>query len=252
MFMYQEGLHSMRSPMLGEFMGTLIMMLLGDGVVAGVLLKKSKAENAGWLAITTAWAFAVLCGIFTANLFGSRDAHLNPAITLAMAIQTHDFSKLPTYALAQFAGGFCGAVLVWLFYLPHWSVTEDADVKRGVFCTSPAIRNYPANLLSEAIATFVLVLVVGATGSKLVLTTGAAAGLSPFLVGCLVWGIGLSLGGTTGYAINPARDFGPRIAHALLPIPGKTNSDWPYAWVPIAGPAIGAALAGWVLKMLAA
>ncbi len=242
----------MRSPMLGEFMGTLIMMLLGDGVVAGVLLKKSKAENAGWLAITTAWAFAVLCGIFTANLFGSRDAHLNPAITLAMAIQSHDFSNLAPYALAQFAGGFCGAVLVWLFYLPHWAVTEDADIKRGVFCTAPAIRNYPANVLSEAVATFVLVLVVGATGSKLVLTTGAAAGLSPFLVGCLVWGVGLSLGGTTGYAINPARDFGPRIAHALLPIPGKTHSDWAYAWVPVVGPLIGAGFAGWVLKVLVA
>ena len=242
----------MRSPMLGEFMGTLIMMLLGDGVVAGVLLKKSKAENAGWLAITTAWAFAVLCGIFTANLFGSRDAHLNPAITLAMAIQSHDFSNLAPYALAQFAGGFCGAVLVWLFYLPHWAVTEDADIKRGVFCTAPAIRNYPANVLSEAVATFVLVLVVGATGSKLVLTTGAASGLSPFLVGCLVWGVGLSLGGTTGYAINPARDFGPRIAHALLPIPGKTHSDWAYAWVPVVGPLIGAGFAGWVLKALVA
>ncbi len=242
----------MRSPMLGEFMGTLIMMLLGDGVVAGVLLKKSKAENAGWLAITTAWAFAVLCGIFTANLFGSRDAHLNPALTLAMAIETRDFSNLVPYSLAQFAGGFCGAILVWLFYLPHWAVTEDADTKRGVFCTSPAIRNYPANILSEAIATFVLVLVVGATGSRLVLTTGAAAGLSPFLVGCLVWGIGLSLGGTTGYAINPARDLGPRLAHALLPIPGKTHSDWAYSWVPVLGPALGAACAGWILHTFAA
>ena len=242
----------MRSPMLGEFMGTLIMMLLGDGVVAGVLLKKSKAENAGWLAITTAWAFAVLCGIFTANLFGSRDAHLNPALTLAMAIETRDFSNLGPYSLAQFAGGFCGAILVWLFYLPHWAVTEDADTKRGVFCTSPAIRNYPANILSEAIATFVLVLVVGATGSRLVLTTGAAAGLSPFLVGCLVWGIGLSLGGTTGYAINPARDLGPRLAHALLPIPGKTHSDWAYSWVPVLGPALGAACAGWILHTFAA
>ena len=240
----------MRSPMLGEFMGTLIMMLLGDGVVAGVLLKKTKSEGAGWLAITTAWAFAVLCGIFTAGLFGSKDGHLNPTITLAFAIQTGDYSKLVPYAIAQFAGGFCGAVLVWLFYLPHWAVTEDAEAKRGVFCTAPAIRNYPMNIVSEAMATFVLVIVAGAIGSKFVFANGAAEGMAPFLVGCLVWGVGLSLGGTTGYAINPARDFGPRIAHALLPISGKTNSDWAYAWVPILGPILGASAAGYVLHLL--
>jgi glycerol uptake facilitator protein len=242
----------MRSPMLGEFMGTLIMVLLGDGVVAGVLLKRSKAENGGWMVVTAGWAFAVLCGIFAAMLFGSKDGHLNPAITLAFAIDSHDFSKLLPYAAAQFGGGFCGAVLVWLFYLPHWKITEDAEAKRGVFCTSPAVRNYPANLLSEVIATFVLVLIAGSMSSKLVLSNGAAAGLSPYLVSCLVWGIGLSLGGTTGYAINPARDFGPRIAYALLPIPGKTNSDWSYAWIPILGPVIGASLAGGVLHLLGA
>ena len=242
----------MRSPMLGEFMGTLIMMLLGDGVVAGVTLRRSKAEGSGWIVITTGWAFAVLCGIFTANVFGSKDGHLNPTITLAFAIENRDFAKLVPYSLAQFAGGFCGAVLVWLFYLPHWKVTEDAVVKRGVFCTAPAIRNYPANVLSECIATFVLVLVAGSMSSKLVLTAGAAFGLSPYLVGCLVWGIGLSLGGTTGYAINPARDIGPRIAHALLPIHGKTDSDWSYAWVPILGPALGAGAAGFVLHWLGA
>ncbi len=242
----------MRSPMLGEFMGTMIMMLLGDGVVAAVNLKRSKAENSGWIVVTTGWAFAVLCGIFTALLFGSKDGHLNPIITLAFAIQNHDFSKLLPYAVAQFTGGFCGAVLVWLFYYPHWKVTEDAEIKRGIFCTAPAIRNYPFNLLSEAIATFVLVLVAGGISSKLVLSSGAAAGLSPYLVSCLVWGIGLSLGGTTGYAINPARDFGPRIAHALLPIPGKTNSDWAYAWVPILGPVLGASAAGYILYLLRA
>jgi glycerol uptake facilitator protein len=242
----------MHSPILGEFMGTLIMMLLGDGVVAGVLLKKSKAENAGWLSITTAWAFAVLCGIFTASLFGSKDGHLNPAITVAFAIQNHDFSKVLPYAIAQIAGAFCGAVLVWIFYLPHWPVTEDAEAKRGVFCTSPAILNYPANFLSEVIATFVLVIVAGALGSKLVFANGSAAGMGPYLVGCLVWGIGLSLGGTTGYAINPARDLGPRIAHALLPIPGKTHSDWAYAWVPVLGPLVGASFAGLVLHWLGA
>jgi glycerol uptake facilitator protein len=242
----------MRSPILGEFMGTLMLILLGDGVVAGVLLKRSKAENSGWIVITTGWAFAVLCGIFTAILFGSDDAHINPTITLAFAIQNHDFSKLLPYAMAQMAGGFCGAVLVWLFYLPHWGLTEDPEAKRGVFCTAPAVRNYPANLLSECVATFVLVIVVGAMSSKLVLSSGAAAGVSPYLVSCLVWGIGLSLGGTTGYAINPARDFGPRIAHALLPIPGKTTSDWRYAWVPILGPVIGASAAGFVLHLLGA
>jgi glycerol uptake facilitator protein len=241
-----------RSPMLGEFMGTMMMMLLGDGVVAGVLLKRSKAENGGWMVITAAWAFAVLCGIFTANLFGSADGHLNPTITLAFAIETGNYAKLLPYALAQFSGGFCGAALVWLFYKPHWAITEDAESKRGVFCTAPAVRSYPWNLFSECIATFVLVIVAGAMTSKLVLSQGAAAGLTPYLVGCLVWGIGLSLGGTTGYAINPARDLGPRIAHSVLPIAGKTDSDWAYAWVPILGPVIGASAAGVVLHLLGA
>ncbi|MFT4112054.1 MIP/aquaporin family protein [Silvibacterium sp.] len=241
-----------RSPLLGEFMGTMMMILLGDGVVAGVVLKRTKAENAGWMVVTTAWGFAVLCGIFTAMLFGSKDAHLNPAITLAFAIENHDFSKVIPYAVSQIAGGLVGAVLVWLFYLPHWPVTEDADTKRGVFCTAPAIRSYGANLLCEVIATFVLVIVAGAMGSKLVLAAGAPGGIGPYLVSCLVWGIGLSLGATTGYAINPARDFGPRLAHAILPIPGKSHSDWSYAWVPVLGPAIGATLAGICLRALGA
>lgn len=238
--------------MLGEFMGTMMLILLGDGVVAGALLKKSKAENSGWMVITAGWAFAVLCGIFTAILFGSKDAHINPAITLAFAISNHDFTKLVPYAAAQVAGAFCGAALVWLFYLPHWRITEDPGAKRGVFCTAPAIRNYPANLFSEFLATFVLVIVAGAMTSKLVLSEGAAAGLSPYLISCLVWGIGLSLGGTTGYAINPARDLGPRLAHAALPIAGKTDSDWPYAWVPVLGPLLGASAAGLVLLLLGA
>jgi glycerol uptake facilitator protein len=242
----------MHSATLGEFMGTMMLMLLGDGVVAGVLLKKSKAENAGWMVITAGWAFAVLCGVFTAILFGSKDAHINPAITLAFAILNHDFAKVLPYTCAQVAGGFSGAALVWLFYLPHWKITEDAEAKRGVFCTAPAIRNYPANLFSEILATFVLVIVVGAMTSKLVLSEGAAAGLSPYLISCVVWGIGLSLGGTTGYAINPARDLGPRLAHAMLPIAGKTNSDWPYAWVPILGPLLGAGAAGLVLRLIGA
>lgn len=237
---------------MGEFMGTFILILLGNGVVSGVLLKRSKAENAGWLVICTAWAFAVLCGIFTANLFGSPDAHLNPAFTLAFAITTHDYTKLLPYLGAQVAGAIVGATTVWLFYHPHWAITEDAEAKRACFCTGPAIRNYPSNFISEVIATFVLVLVAGAMGSRLVLSAGAANGIGPLLVSCIVWGVGLSLGGTTGYAINPARDLGPRIAHAILPIAGKTNSDWSYAWIPFFGPMVGGAIAGAILLALGA
>ena len=242
----------MRSPFLGEFVGTMVMILLGDGVVAGVLLKRSKAESAGWLAITTAWAFAVLCGVFTANLFGSPDAHLNPAITLAFALKTGNFQKIAPFVTAQIAGAFCGATLVWLHYLPHWKVTEDPALKLGVFCTAPAIRNLAVNFFCELLGTTTLIVVIGAITSKLVLTTGPAAGVTPYLVSCVVWGIGLSLGGTTGYAINPARDFGPRLAHAVLPIAGKGGSDWGYAGIPIAGPALGGVIAGLILKWVGA
>jgi glycerol uptake facilitator protein len=242
----------MRGSLFGEFSGTFMMMLLGDGVVAACLLKGTKAEGSGWMVITTAWAFAVLCGIFTANLFGSADAHLNPAITMAFAVKTGDYSKVAPYLLAQMGGSFTAAAAVWLFYYPHWKVTEDPAAKLAVFCTAPAIRSFGFNLFSEIAATFVLVILVGSVTSKLVLTTGAVAGLSPFLVGCLVWAIGLSLGATTGYAINPARDFGPRLAHALLPIAGKGGSDWAYSWVPILGPVIGASLAGGVLRTIGA
>ncbi len=241
-----------RSPELGEFAGTAMMIFLGDGIVAGVLLRRTKAENAGWLAITTAWAFAVLCGIFTANLFGSTDAHLNPAITLAFAAQTGDFHKFGHYLVAQIAGGFFGGVLVWLHYLPHWYVTEDPALKLAVFSTGPAIRKLPSNFLSEVLATLALIVAIGAISSKLVLTTGAVAGLSPLLVSCVVWGVGLGLGPTTGYAINPARDLGPRLAHWLLPIAGKGSSDWAYAWVPVLGPLAGGVLAGLTLRWLGA
>lgn len=242
----------MRGALLGEFAGTFMMMLLGDGVVAACLLKGTKATGEGWMVITTAWAFAVLCGIFTANLFGSPDAHLNPAITVAFGVTSGDFSKVLPYACAQVGGSFMAAVAVWCFYLPHWKITEDQGAKLSVFCTSPAIRSYGSNLFSEVLGAFVLVIVVGAMGSRLVLSGGAAAGFGPFLVGSLVWAIGLSLGATTGYAINPARDFGPRLAHALLPIAGKGGSDWAYSWVPILGPVIGAASAGAVLKAIGA
>jgi glycerol uptake facilitator protein len=241
----------MPSSMFGEFAGTAILVLLGDGVVAGVLLKGSKAEGAGWLAITAGWAFAVVAGVFTAMAFGSANAHLNPAVTLGAAVMTGDFSKVVGYSLAQLAGAFVGATAVWIHFSPHWSRTTDPNLKLGVFCTSPAVRRPAANLVSEVIGTFVLVLVVGAIFSERVAATGPAAGIGPYLVGSLVWGIGLSLGGTTGYAINPARDLGPRIAHAVLPIPGKRDSDWAYAPIPIIGPLVGGALAGLLARWAA-
>ena len=234
----------------GEFMGTLVLILLGDGVVAGVLLKRSKVEGAGWMVITSGWAFAVMAGVFVAILCGSSDAHLNPAVTLGFAILSGDFTKVAPYIVAQMAGAFTGATLVWLHYLPHWKETPDQGLKLGVFCTAPAIRRFGANLISEIIGTFVLVFVVGAIFSKAVAASGPAAGLGPYLVGALVWGIGLSLGGTTGYAINPARDLGPRLAHAALPITGKGGSDWGYAIVPVIGPLLGGSLAGLLLRAI--
>jgi glycerol uptake facilitator protein len=240
----------MRSPFLGEFLGTMVLILLGNGVVAGVVLKRSKAEGSGWMVITTGWAFAVMAGIFTAIACGSSDAHLNPAVTVGFAVRAGDFGKVAPYLAAQLLGGIVGAVLVWLHYLPHWKETPDGSAKLACFCTGPAIRSLIPNLLSEIIGTFVLVFVVGAIFSKSVAATGPAAGLGPYLVGSLVWGIGLSLGGTTGYAINPARDFGPRLAHSLLPVAGKGGSDWSYAAIPVIGPLVGGAFAGWLLRIL--
>lgn len=238
----------MSSPVLGEFVGTLILILLGDGVVAGVLLKHSKSENAGWMVITAGWAFAVMAGVFTAIAFGSPDGHLNPAVTLGAAVATGDFSKVLPYSVAQLAGAFAGAILVWLHYLPHWAVTTDANLKLAVFCTGPAIRRPSANVVSEVIGTIVLVLVATAIFSGRVTVSGVAPGLGPFLVGGLVWGIGLSLGGPTGYAINPARDLGPRLAHAVLPIPAKRDADWSYAAIPVVGPLVGAVIAGLIAR----
>ena len=239
----------MDSRFFGEFMGTLVLVLMGNGVVANVLLKKSMAEGAGWMVIATGWALGVMTGVFTAIACGSSDAHLNPAVTLGMAIKSGDFSNVAQYMAAQMLGAILGATLVWLHFLPHWKETPETDRKLACFCTSPAIRNLPANLLSEIIGSFVLVLVAGAIFSKAVAAGGPAAGLGPYLVGSLVWGIGLSLGGTTGYAINPARDLGPRIAHALLPIAKKGGSDWGYAGVPILGPLIGGGLAGVFIRL---
>lgn len=234
----------------GEFMGTLVLVLLGDGVVANVLLKRSKAEGAGWMVITSGWAFAVMAGVFVAVACGSPDAQINPAVTLGFAISSGSFAKLLPYIAAQVLGAFCGAILVWLHFLPHWSKTEDTNLKLACFCTIPAIRDFGANLLSEIIGTMVLVFVVGAIFSKAVAGTGFVSGVGAYLVAALVWGIGLSLGGTTGYAINPARDFGPRLAHAVLPVANKGNSDWGYATVPILGPLIGGALAGGLIRII--
>jgi glycerol uptake facilitator protein len=232
--------------LIGEFMGTAVLILLGNGTVAGVLLHKSKSEGAGWITITTGWAMAVMAGVFTAIAFGSPDAHINPAVTLGVAVSTGDYSKIGPYAVAQVLGAIVGASLVWLHWLPHWKATPDAGAKLACFSTGPAIRSPFANLLSEIIGTFVLVLVGNSIGAKGPL----APGVGPYVVGALVWGIGIGLGGTTGYAINPARDLGPRIAHTILPIAGKGDSDWGYAGIPLAGPLIGAALAGVVMHFV--
>jgi glycerol uptake facilitator protein len=233
---------------LGEFLGTAMLVLLGDGIVAGVLLPKSKAKDAGWMAITVAWGLAVFAGIILAAAVGDKDGHLNPAFTLASVMMTGHSERLFTYIPAQILGGLTGAAIVWLFYKPHFDESEDQTAKLGVFCTIPAIRNYTSNFFSEVVGTFVLVLMATAFGSKHISPAETAPTLGPTLVGALVWAIGLSLGGTTGYAINPARDLGPRLAHFLLPIRGKGNSDWSYAWIPILGPFTGAALAAMFIK----
>jgi glycerol uptake facilitator protein len=230
---------------LGEFLGTMILITFGGGVVAAVLLNKTKAQNSGWMVITTGWAFGVMAGIYTARAVGGAEVgYINPVGPLAAVLKgSLAVPKALAFAAAEVAGAFCGAVIVWLHYLPHWKETSDPAAKLAVFCTAPAIRDYPANALSEAIATFVLVF-VGTT----VVEKGIQGALAAPLGGALVWGIGLSLGATTGYAINPARDFGPRLAHALLPIAGKGGSDWAYAWVPIIGPLIGGAAGALLAK----
>jgi glycerol uptake facilitator protein len=219
---------------LAETIGTAILIILGDGVVAGVLLARSKAQNAGWIVITFGWGLAVAIAVYA--VAGISGAHLNPAVTVAVAINGGITwaDSLPYFA-GEFLGAFIGAVIVWLHYLPHWEVTEDPGLKLAVFSTGPAIRNTTANLISEIIGTFVLVFGVFAVG-------GPSAPITPLVVGFLVVAIGLSLGGPTGYAINPARDLGPRIAHAVLPIAGKGSSDWEYSWIPVVGPVIGGAL----------
>jgi glycerol uptake facilitator protein len=239
----------MHSAFLGELFGTMIMILLGNGVVAGVVLRHSKAEKSGWIVITAGWCFAVMSGVFVALALGS-DGHLNPAVTIGVAVSSGDWSRVSAYIPAQFLGAMLGAVLVWLAYLVHWDKTPDPLDKLGCFCTIPAVRAKPANMLTEIIGTFVLILVAAALASKHGAAFALSPGLGPFLVGLLVWGIGLSLGGPTGYAINPARDLGPRLMHALLPISGKGGSDWGYSPIPIVGPLVGATAAGLLVNLL--
>ncbi len=229
---------------LGEVVGTCLLVLLGDGVVAGVLLNKSKAQNSGWIVITWAWGMAVLVGVFGSLAVGGGLAHLNPAVTLGLAaIGPEKFGftwgDVPTIIAGEFVGAFLGATLVWLAYLVHWSETEDPGLKLAVFCTGPAIRNTAANLITEIIGTAVLLF--GILALPAAFPTGLAVAL-------LVLVIGMSLGGPTGYAINPARDLGPRIMHFILPIPGKGDSDWAYSWIPVVGPIIGGVIGALLAK----
>jgi glycerol uptake facilitator protein len=232
------------SPYVAEFFGTLLLILLGGGVNAGVTLKKSKSENAGWLVIVIGWGLAVTLGIYAVgNVSG---AHLNPAITLAMAYNgSFPKDQVLGYIIAQLLGAFVGAILVWIHYLPHWKEKIDADANRGVFCTAPAIRNVFSNLMSEIMGTTVLVLAILFIGAN-----DFTQGFFPIVIGLLIVAIGLSLGGTTGFAINPARDLGPRIAHFILPIPKKGNSDWSYAWIPVVGPTVGGLLGAWIYNLI--
>jgi glycerol uptake facilitator protein len=239
----------MHSPWFGEFLGTLVLVLLGNGVNAGVTLRKSYAADSGWIVITTGWALAVMCGVIVAQAFGSHNAALNPAITLAQAVLAGNYASVLWIWSAQLLGGICGASLMALHYAPHWAHTPDQSAKLGVFCTAPAIYSPLANLISEIVGTAVLVIVAGSIFSPGVAEKGPVAGIGPWLVASLVWGIGLSLGGTTGYAINPARDLGPRLAHALLPIPGKGGSNWRYAPIPVVGPLLGGVLAALFLRL---
>jgi len=239
------------SPYLAEFLGTALLVLLGDGVVGNVVLNKTKGQNSGWIVITAGWAFAVTIAVYSVSAISG--AHLNPAVTIAMAsLGKFAWADVPAYIAAQVAGGVLGGVIVWLAYLPHWAATNDQPGKLAVFCTGPAIRNTAGNLIAEIIGTAVLILALLAVLSPANLVPGSdlAKGFGPMLVGLIVWSIGLSLGGTTGYAINPARDLGPRIAHAMLPIAGKGGSDWSYAWIPVAGPIIGGLIGAFAYRAL--
>ncbi|MBR4527100.1 MAG: aquaporin family protein [Bacteroidaceae bacterium] len=231
-----------------EFLGTMVLVLMGDGVCAATTLNKSKAKGGGWVVVSFAWGFAVMCGVFIAGPYSG--AHLNPAVSVGLAmVGTFPWASVVPYVCAQLTGGFLGAVLVWAFYKYHFDATQDnPDGMLGCFCTMPAIDKRGNNLLSEVIATFVLVFIILALGTDGNMghagdTPVGMGSLGAFPVTCLIIALGMSLGGTTGYAMNPARDLPPRIAHALLPIKGKRDSGWPYSWVPVVGPVLGAIIA---------
>jgi glycerol uptake facilitator protein len=235
------------SPFLGEFIGTMLLIIMGDGVVANVVLNKTKGNNSGWIVITFGWAMAVFLGVFASVKLGGG-GHLNPAVTIAMAAFNDNFdsSLLPMYIGAQFAGALVGAIVVWLAYKQHFDETTDSNAKLAVFCTSPSIRHPAYNLITEAIGTFILVF-----GALAMSKPASALGtLEALPVALLVLGIGLSLGGPTGYAINPARDLSPRIAHFILPIRTKRDSNWGYSWIPVVGPIIGAFIAAYLFKLI--
>jgi glycerol uptake facilitator protein len=235
---------------IAEFVGTAILILLGDGVVANVLLKNSKGEASGWIVITFGWGMAVAIAAYTVGPISG--AHINPAVTIGLAVSGgFDWAMVPGYIVAQMLGAIFGAVLVYLTYLPHWGITDDPGLKLGVFSTGPEVRDFPKNTITEVIGTAMLLLgLLGIANSGAAVGANAneqlaglyGSGIAPLIAGLLVLSIGLSLGGPTGYAINPARDLGPRIAHAILPIPGKGSSDWEYSWVPVAGPVVGGIL----------
>jgi glycerol uptake facilitator protein len=232
------------SPYTAEFLGTLFLVMLGDSAVAAVLLKGTKAENAGWLVVVIAWGLAVTMAVYAVG--GISGGHINPAITIGLAFAGEfPWSSVAGYCAAQLAGAFTGAILVWVQYYPHWSKTADASAKLAVFCTGPAIRSTIPNFISEVIATAVLLFGVLCLGAN-----SFTEGLKPLVVGALIITIGLCLGATTGFAINPARDLGPRIAHFILPIPGKRDSDWGYAWIPVMGPIVGAVLGAFLYKLI--
>ena len=240
------------SPIVAEFIGTTILILMGGGVVANVLLNGTKGHNGGWIVITTAWALAVFIGVVIAGPHSG--AHLSPAVSVGLAVAgKFSWDNVLPYFLAQLSGSMLGAVLVWIVYKDHFDATRDGDLKRAVFCTDPAIRNPIRNLISETVGTFVLILCVVSFTDAKISETDQIVGLGSIgaiPVALVVWAIGLSLGGTTGYAINPVRDFGPRVVHALLPIKDKADNDWGYAWVPFIGPIIGAALAGFLFSLI--
>lgn len=240
------------TPFIAEIIGTALLILLGGGVVANVVLEKTKSNDHGWMVITTAWGLAVFVGVSVAGPYSG--AHLNPAVSIGLAIAgKFNWALVPGYVFAQFIGAMLGALVVWIMYKDHFDVTKDGETKRAIFCTSPAIRNPLSNIFSEIVGAFVLVFVVlyftnaSLTDSQTPIGLGSLGALP---VAFLVWAIGLSLGGTTGYAINPARDLGPRIIHAILPIKDKASNDWSYAWIPVLGPIIGASIAAFLMLLI--